>query len=121
MVIVYDPFSGQTHDQASVFRPADVIRLQQMPQKDPVILLCDPVKTGKRKNPGCQLAGSDPRYVTRTYEWLRSKKPDAAIWMTCCGAPAEWAGEVDIHAAHLEEMRRQLERAWRTDSGFSMP
>ena len=57
--------------------------------------------------PGCQLAGSDPRYVTRTYEWLRSKKPDAAIWMTCCGAPAEWAGEVDIHAAHLEEMRRQ--------------
>lgn len=27
--------------------------------------------------------------------------------MTCCGAPAEWAGEVDIHAAHLEEMRRQ--------------
>ena len=23
--------------------------------------------------PGCQLAGSDPRYVTRTYEWLRSK------------------------------------------------
>ena len=45
--------------------------------------------------------------MTRTYEWLRSKKPDAAIWMTCCGAPAEWAGEVDIHAAHLEEMRRQ--------------
>lgn len=35
------------------------------------------------------------------------QKPDAAIWMTCCGAPAEWAGEVDIHAAHLEEMRRQ--------------
>ena len=57
--------------------------------------------------PGCQLAGSDPRYVTKTYEWLVSKKSDTAIWMTCCGAPAEWAGEEELYASHLEQMRKE--------------
>ena len=31
------------------------------------------------------------------------------------------AGEVDIHAVHLEGNAAAVERAWRTDSGFSMP
>lgn len=27
--------------------------------------------------------------------------------MTCCGAPAEWAGEEELYASHLEQMRKE--------------
>ena len=59
--------------------------------------------------PGCQMAGSDERYVTKTYEWLLSKKPDTAMWMTCCGAPAEWAADQTLYQAYLDT----LEAEWR--------
>ncbi len=57
--------------------------------------------------PGCQMAASDARYVTRSYEWLRSRRPDTALWMTCCGAPAEWAGEEELYGKHLETLREE--------------
>lgn len=57
--------------------------------------------------PGCQLAASDSSYVTKTYEWLVSKKTDTAIWMTCCGAPAEWAGDEALHTQYVETLRRE--------------
>ena len=50
-IIVYNPFSRKAYDQASVFRPADVIDFKQMPEQNPVILLRDPVKAGQRQNP----------------------------------------------------------------------
>lgn len=57
--------------------------------------------------PGCQLAASDPRYVTKTYEWMKTKQPDTAIWMTCCGVPAQWAGETKLHAEWIEKLRQE--------------
>lgn len=55
--------------------------------------------------PGCQLAASDSAYVTKTYEWLTKRRPDTAVWMTCCGAPAEWAGEDQMFTEHLEKLQ----------------
>lgn len=57
--------------------------------------------------PGCQLAASDARYVTKTYEWLLAKQPDTAIWMTCCGAPAEWAGDETAFGEYVENLKKE--------------
>ena len=57
--------------------------------------------------PGCQLAASDPRYVTEVYAWMREKRPDTAIWMTCCGVPAEWAVDDERHKKQLEDLRAE--------------
>lgn len=54
--------------------------------------------------PGCQLGASDPRYITESYRWLLAKQPDTAIMLGCCGAPAEWAGDVKLHSAVLEKI-----------------
>lgn len=71
--------------------------------------------------PGCQLAASDAAYVTRTYEWLREKQPDAAIWMTCCGAPAEWSGDEALYQAHLEKLRSEWEELGKPTVIFACP
>lgn len=57
--------------------------------------------------PGCQLGASDPRYVTESYRWLLANKPDTALMLGCCGAPAEWAGDAPIHQAALVALRDQ--------------
>lgn len=55
--------------------------------------------------PGCQLGASDPQYVLESYHWLLSKKPDTALLLHCCGAPAEWAGDEPIHAKVMAQIR----------------
>ncbi len=57
--------------------------------------------------PGCQLSASDARYVTKTYEWILSKQPDTAVWMTCCGAPVEWAADEKKHGEYLEKLKKE--------------
>ncbi|MBD5161928.1 MAG: NAD(P)-binding protein [Oscillibacter sp.] len=61
--------------------------------------------------PGCQSGGSDPRYVTMTYEKLLSKYPETALLLRCCGAPALWAGEAEAFAREHEMIRGFWERA----------
>jgi Fe-S oxidoreductase len=56
--------------------------------------------------PGCQLGASDPRYVTESYRLLKAHHPDTALMLSCCGAPAEWAGEGPIHNEVIEKLRR---------------
>ena len=62
--------------------------------------------------PGCQLGASDPRYVLKSYEWILRERPDAALWLSCCGVPALWAGA----EAEREEALASLRRDW-TDLG----
>ena len=57
--------------------------------------------------PGCQMGASDPQYVKDCYSWLLGKQPDSAIWLNCCGAPAAWAAENEMHAAHIGNLRSQ--------------
>ncbi|MGI6054621.1 MAG: pyridine nucleotide-disulfide oxidoreductase/dicluster-binding protein [Clostridium sp.] len=71
--------------------------------------------------PGCQLAASDAAYVTKTYGWLLEKQPDTAIWMTCCGAPAEWAGDESLYQSYLEKLQAEWEELGRPTIIFACP
>ena len=55
--------------------------------------------------PGCQLAASEPNYVTGSYALLLQSKPKTAILLGCCGAPAIWAGDTGLHESVLAEIR----------------
>ena len=55
--------------------------------------------------PGCQLGASDPRYVTESYKFLTKHFPDIALMLNCCGAPADWAGDVENHNKTLEKIK----------------
>ena len=57
--------------------------------------------------PGCQLGASDPQYVTESYRWLLSHRPDTALFLNCCGAPAEWAGDQKLHGEVIAKMREE--------------
>ena len=55
--------------------------------------------------PGCQIGGSDPRYVSQTYARLLEAAPDTALLLRCCGAPAIWAGDSGLHQGELAAIR----------------
>ena len=57
--------------------------------------------------PGCQMAASDPDYVTDAFGWMREHFPEAGLWLNCCGAPAVWAVEDELHAEHLQDLTDQ--------------
>ncbi len=68
------------------------------------------IPTGYRQSrymffPGCQLGASDPQYVIESYRWLLAQQPDTAIMLNCCGVPAEWAGDENIHGAVIATLR----------------
>jgi len=43
--------------------------------------------------PGCQLSGSSPDHVKKTYKYLTDRlQGGAGLMLRCCGAPADWAG-----------------------------
>jgi len=58
--------------------------------------------------PGCQLGGSDPRYVTESYNHLLRKHPSTAIMLQCCGAQAEWSGDEPLR----EETLLKIKENW---------
>ena len=59
--------------------------------------------------PGCQLAGSDPDYVTAGYDYLRNVLDDSVgIMLGCCGAPAYYAAKDDDY----QEICRRIYEKW---------
>ncbi len=71
--------------------------------------------------PGCQLGASDPRYVGASYRWLLAQRPDTALLLQCCGAPAEWAGDESIHAAVIAGLYEQWAALGRPTLVFACP
>lgn len=60
--------------------------------------------------PGCQLAGSSPRHVIKTYAYLRDRmEGGVALMLRCCGAPADWSGRQDLFDRTMTEFREQWE------------
>lgn len=59
--------------------------------------------------PGCQLGSSAPELVTDTFEYLLDKEPDTGIMLGCCGVPALWAGNTDMHLDELSRIRKDWE------------
>lgn len=43
--------------------------------------------------PGCQLSASSPGLVRHAYEYLTGTADNPALYLGCCGIPAEWAGD----------------------------
>jgi Fe-S oxidoreductase len=71
--------------------------------------------------PGCQLGASDPRYVSESYRFLRSHWPDTALALGCCGAPAEWAGDVALMTAVAGSLREAWTAMGRPAAVFACP
>lgn len=59
--------------------------------------------------PGCGLGGSDPRYVTESYRYLLSVCPDTAIYLGCCGAPADWGARDALNDEAIGKIREKWE------------
>lgn len=58
--------------------------------------------------PGCQLTASSPEQVVSAWNWLR-KVENTGIILGCCGAPADWAGDLDRQKSNAEKLRTAWE------------
>ena len=62
--------------------------------------------------PGCQLSASAPGQVERVYAHLREALGvPIGLMLRCCGAPAEWAGRMDLFTRALSDFRART-RPW---------
>ncbi len=60
--------------------------------------------------PGCQLSASSPEQVKKAYQYLRDNiAGGVGLMLGCCGAPAEWAGELALY----KETLQGIENKWR--------
>ncbi len=61
--------------------------------------------------PGCQLCASSPQHVESAYEYLNTHLADANVGLMfgCCGAPAKWAGEIELFNQTLARWRADLQ------------
>ena len=71
--------------------------------------------------PGCQLGASDPRHVESTYHRLLQRISDMGLILGCCGAPAEWAGEIGLRDSVMEGLTAEWERFGRPEFVFACP
>ncbi|MBU4438191.1 MAG: NAD(P)-binding protein [Firmicutes bacterium] len=81
----------------------------------PLISFSDYVKglykgTGKTEYlfyPGCQLPASYPDDIKNIYEYLVGHvKGDVGIYLGCCGAPADWAGQKSLMNENIEAIKK---------------
>ena len=56
--------------------------------------------------PGCQLAGMRPQQSLRLYQYLREEESATGFWLSCCAAPAHWAGQEEEFASHCQQLRK---------------
>ncbi|MEG1661978.1 MAG: (Fe-S)-binding protein, partial [Clostridiales bacterium] len=60
--------------------------------------------------PGCQLAAGAPQYIAPLYQHLRQILPGGVgLGLSCCGAPAHWAGQQELK----QQTREKLMAEWR--------
>lgn len=59
--------------------------------------------------PGCHLGAADPAYVEKAYKALLTVNDDTGLILRCCGVPADWAGNEEVHSAQLDSMRADWE------------
>jgi Fe-S oxidoreductase len=71
--------------------------------------------------PGCQLGASDPRYVIEAYRALLDAMPDTALMLSCCGAPAEWAGDEAIRGGVADRLRADWKALGEPELLFACP
>lgn len=71
--------------------------------------------------PGCQLGASDPRYVVETYAYLLKTHPCTGLLLSCCGIPAEWAGDEKTFKSVNQRNLSEWERMGKPTIIFACP
>lgn len=64
--------------------------------------------------PGCQLSSSAPEQVLAAWRWMKTQT-GAGIILGCCGAPADWAGDLDRQRENTEKLRAAWEAMGRPE------
>jgi len=61
--------------------------------------------------PGCQLAGSAPEAVKRSYAFLSQHlQGGVGLMLGCCGIPAHWAGQEELFRQTLDDLILEVRR-----------
>ena len=76
---------------------------------DARLLLPGAAEGGYAFFPGCQLGASMPGLVRRVYSALRAHGEAMGMLLRCCGAPAEWSGDEELHRAALSSIAADWE------------
>jgi len=72
-------------------------------------------KTGYLFYPGCQLSSTHTEYIGDIYKHLvgaikaKDADNDVGLYLGCCGAPADWAGRVDLMPESIEKIHKTWE------------
>ena len=72
-------------------------------------------KTGYLFYPGCQLSSTHTDYIGDIYKLMwdafKEKEPDndVGLYLGCCGAPADWAGRLDLMPESVEKIHKTWE------------
>ncbi|MDD2384764.1 MAG: heterodisulfide reductase-related iron-sulfur binding cluster [Sulfurospirillaceae bacterium] len=72
-------------------------------------------KTGYLFYPGCQLSATHTEYIGEIYKHLvgvikdKDADNDVGLYLGCCGAPADWAGRLDLMPESIEKIRKVWE------------
>lgn len=62
--------------------------------------------------PGCQLSSTSPDYVKKVYEYLiGTTSLGVGVMLDCCGAPAEWAGKVNVFQSNADKVKKNWSTA----------
>ena len=59
--------------------------------------------------PGCHLGAANPFYVKKAYAALLAANGDTGLLLRCCGVPADWAGNEEIHEQAIASLRSDWE------------
>ncbi len=61
--------------------------------------------------PGCQLVGSAPEAVKKTYQFLCGQLADGVgLILGCCGIPAQWAGQEELFVETLNSFKAEIKQ-----------
>ncbi|QGZ99209.1 pyridine nucleotide-disulfide oxidoreductase/dicluster-binding protein [Dehalobacter restrictus] len=60
--------------------------------------------------PGCQMAATMPEYIAPAYRYLQEKLDSVGIFLGCCGAPADWAGQPKLFEQTMAELLAKWSR-----------
>ncbi len=64
--------------------------------------------------PGCQLSGSLPESVKKSYRFLCDQLAGGvALMLGCCGIPAHWAGQDALFAETIDRFEKEIEQLGR--------
>lgn len=72
-------------------------------------------KTGYLFYPGCQLSSTHTDYIGAIYKHLvgvikdKDADNDVGLYLGCCGAPADWAGRLDLMPESIEKIHTTWE------------